>query len=203
GEADLYERHALWCLSLAESFGPHRRYTDQLSSTGGLDRESANVRAALGWLRRTGSLELGMRLATAMAWHWDIRGNFDEARIWLESFLTDAAATGNQVPPELIARTHYEAGSFACRQGDYGVAGVQYEEGLRAARAIDDKRGEAWALHGLAVLYRERGDMDAALKAHEEALRLFEQAGDRRGMAESLCPPPRARCYPGAFWAGR
>ena len=185
-EKESYERHALWCLSLAESCAPHGRYTDQLSSAGELDRETANVRAALGWLKSTGKLELGMRLATAIAWHWVIRGNFDEARRWLESFLTDAGATGTQVATELIARTHYEAGYFAFRQGDYGVADMQYEESLRSARAIDDKRGEAWALHGLATVHRERGDVNAALTAHEKALQLFEQAGDRRGMAEAL-----------------
>lgn len=185
-ETDLYERHAVWCLSLAESCAPEGKYSDQLSSTAELERESANVRAALGWLRRTGKLELGMRLARAVVWYWDIRGNFDEARVWLESFLADAGAAGRPVASELVVRTHYEAGYFAFRQGDYGVADVRYEESLKWARAMDDKRGEAWALHGLAVLCRERGDAGASLKAHDEARQLFDQAGDRRGMAEAL-----------------
>ena len=184
-EPAVRDRHAAWCLRMAEGLAP-ARHREQSASLSTLDAELANVRAALGWLRRTRQLELALRLASAVAWYWDVRGQFAEGQRWLDGLLDDIGEADRPVSEEVRAHACYEAGFLAFQQGAYGQAAVRYDESLRHARRAGSDRLMAWALHGMSVLSRERGEATTSLALYAESRRLFERTGDRRGLARSV-----------------
>jgi predicted ATPase len=185
-QTKLANQHARWCERMVETLGPGAGERDQLARIGQLDRESANIRAALLWLRRTDQLERGLRLAAGVGWYWDLRGHFDEAMGWLDSMLDDTVATDAPVPPDVCARAAYEAGLLAFRVGAYDHALDRYELGLRLARAAGLDSEQAWGLHGRAMVRRERAQRDRSWSDQNEALSIFQRVGDRRGVAESI-----------------
>lgn len=60
------------------------------------------------------------------------------------------------------------------------------EEGLRAARQLENRRSEGYHLGNLGLAYADLGEMRQAIKYHEEALRCFRKIGDRRGVGTWL-----------------
>src|SRR3712207_150495 len=80
------ELHATFFLDLAEQ--AHRLMgSDQVEWLGRLDRETANLRAAMSW-----SLANKAEIAACLGWalrpYWWIRGSHDEGRRWMEETLT-------------------------------------------------------------------------------------------------------------------
>ena len=87
--------HASYYLALAEQADPHLRGADQRTWFLRLEREHANLRAALGWLLdqdNRGEREAGLRLAGALGKFWLRRGYNTECRRWLERALAPAPA---------------------------------------------------------------------------------------------------------------
>ena len=74
GEGDIARsRHAGYFLSLAETAEPRMHGPQQSYWLDRLEREKANLRAALDWSLRDGASEPGLRLAAALWWFWIIR----------------------------------------------------------------------------------------------------------------------------------
>src|SRR6266700_1671048 len=93
-EATLQQRYAHYFLKLAEEVEPH------LSSPEGdiwlerLEREDANLRAALAWSKADqDAVETGLRLAGVLYYYWFLLGSLREGRTWLEEMLARTART--------------------------------------------------------------------------------------------------------------
>lgn len=69
---------------------------------------------------------------------------------------------------------------------DYARAGRYRREALAAARAIDDPVLLARSLNRVGNWHVNRDDPQAGIPHHDEALEIFERAGDQRGIAETL-----------------
>jgi non-specific serine/threonine protein kinase len=177
GEEDaVRRRHAGFFLALAEEAEPGLSGSDQEAWLRRLEREHANLRAALSWTldppvresrehRRT---ELGLRLAGALGRFWGVYGP-SEGRSWLEKGL----ARGRAAPKLALAKAFYEAGWIELFQGDYDKAIALLEEGLTLFRELGDRRGVATSLVnlGFAVLHLGDKDRAAMLRQEVEALR--------------------------------
>jgi hypothetical protein len=92
-EAALQQRHAHYFLKLAEEVEPH------LSSPEGdiwlerLEREDANLLAALAWSKANqDAVETGLRLAGVLYYYWFLLGSLREGRTWLEEMLARTGA---------------------------------------------------------------------------------------------------------------
>ena len=125
-EAAVRAAHAAYCLDLAEHAREEFKGSDQAAWLERIDVEHDNLRAALGWLMRTGAAERTLRLASALWWFWWVRGHLSEGRAWLEQALT----ASDDAPDEMRARALYGAGSLAEAQGDYEQAVQFHEEAL-------------------------------------------------------------------------
>ena len=115
-------RHAGFFLALAEEAEPELAGTQQQAWLKRLEREHANLRAALAWALdpadssepREHRTELGLRLAGALGRFWAVYGP-GEGRGWLEKGL----AKGRAAPKPALAKAFYEAGWIEQFQGDY------------------------------------------------------------------------------------
>ncbi|MGI5204590.1 BTAD domain-containing putative transcriptional regulator [Spirillospora sp. CA-108201] len=168
------DRHLRHHLGLAERAEPHLRGPGQQVWLDRLDADSANLRAALEEaLRRPGAAE-AVRLGTALCWWWLLRGRLHEARRTLSAVL-DAAPEAAELRL-LRAAFALLTGDRTAHAGHGGDGGDGIPDPVRRGRAL-------WLYaHGL----YHAGIMDASERANEQALRLFQEAGDHWGTAATL-----------------
>jgi predicted ATPase len=176
------QRHARCFLALAEEaeveqWGPRVAvWVDRLEG------ERDNLRAALAW-SMAGAGEAGLRLACALGWFWEHRGEFGEGRDWLAQALAQSAA-GGPGRDQRRAKALMWAGTLALRQIDDSVAQALLSESVALWREVGDARGLAWALLWLA--WADRHDRTTAYPLLEECTALFHQLDDTLGLAASL-----------------
>src|SRR5262249_45222390 len=167
-EEAIRNRHADWCLALAEEAEPQLRGPDQETWLRRLDRDVDNLRAALDWVfaRRDGATAL--RLCAALWRFWTTRGDYDEGRRWLGRALEreDGISTGAR------AKTLRGASVIAYRQGEYRRAEVLGEEARAHYAALGDRVGVATSLITLGHVAHGAGYRARAEALNEEALAL-------------------------------
>jgi len=125
---------------------------------------------------------------------WQQRGHFVEGTERLGRLLDAAAAPGAPVvPAAVLSRAEEAAGSlWYWLSPDRRVARPFYERSLEHAIASGDRVREAWARYNYAFVFdftttgSGAPDLARAMRLREEALAMFRELGDRRGIAESL-----------------
>jgi predicted ATPase/DNA-binding SARP family transcriptional activator len=192
-------RHTHCFLTLAEFAAPQLQGAEQASWLERLETEHGNLRAALerclrdeekGKRSKQQSEEdspspeaLGLRLAGALHWFWQVHGYWKEGRTYLTQALgREGAAAKTKERAEALNG----AGNLAYNQGDFAGACRFHEESLAIRRELGDKRGIAKALNGLGNVAYDQGDYETARTLHAESLGLLRELGDRQGIAISL-----------------
>ncbi|MCW2931886.1 MAG: gvpC [Actinomycetia bacterium] len=202
-QAAVHAAHAAYYLHLATRAQAGLEGADQARWLDQLGRDHDNIRAVL---ERTlgssepgvpttstatgaavgcagGTAELGARMAALMWPFWYRRGDYHEARAWLER----AAETVLREPvaATVMAAVLTGAGVLAFLQCDYAVA----TERLTKARAVYEEEGDqvglATTLQRLGSIAREEGRYDDARRLHEESLAIWEDLADPAGIAAS------------------
>jgi predicted ATPase/DNA-binding CsgD family transcriptional regulator len=169
--AMLRDRHAQYVLALAEQVSPDS--TDAAHAEL-LDREQAEIRAALGWLLEQGQAEDGLRLASRANLFWYLRGHASEGCTWLERLLALPAAT---VTPWRATALRF-LGQLLVVQGEYRRAEERFEAALDGFAALDDPLGIALSLGGLGAAAMWRGDLSTARALLDEAVDRLRELGD-------------------------
>jgi predicted ATPase/DNA-binding CsgD family transcriptional regulator len=147
-----------------------------------LDREEDNFRTAMRWARDQPD-DLGLRLCTALAPWWSVRGRVNEGRAWIDEMLRRRAATDDV---RLRASGLARASRLAWRQRDYPSARARLEESLTIGRKLDDSLGVARRLRSLALVAVAEGDLEEARRRCEESVSLFRRHDDRYGLSLAL-----------------
>jgi len=172
--------HAAYYLVLAEECGgeltAHPEWLERF------DLERHNFREALEFLIRTGDAEWGVRLVSALFNFWELREHFAEGRALLERLLKLPGA----VQPKMRARPLFYTAVFAASQGDFSSAQKLQEEGLKACREVQDRRGVAVALNALGVIARERGDLATACSLFEQCVATWKELNSSVDSARAL-----------------
>ena len=176
------QRHALFFLELAERAEPDLSGPEQVVWLDRLDRELANLRAAVGWLRESGQGREDLRLAGSLWRYCYLRGHYEQGRGWLEG----ALAVGDDAPSTARAKAYLGAGALTFLQCEYDRARDLLQEALALYRVLEDDGGGASASQMLGSIARERGEYARAEALHEESLALFSKLGDEAGQAQSL-----------------
>jgi tetratricopeptide (TPR) repeat protein len=176
------QRHAAYFLALAEAAEQPLAGREQSRWLDLLEREQANLRAAIDWLRNQDRLNEALRLGGALWRFWWLRGDIGEDRRQLESLLERAAA----VEPAVRAKALNGAGVLAESQGDWDTATRLHQESLEISRRIGDRHGIAWSLNNLGVVAISQGDLDLAQELLEENLAVAESANDTANIATAL-----------------
>jgi predicted ATPase/DNA-binding CsgD family transcriptional regulator len=167
----LQAEHAAWIVDLAERSYEQTYVPGYESTITRLDTERDNVRAALIWAEANGNAEITLRIASAMANYWAVRGYYREGRDWLER----ALAVGEPIPSPERARAYRAVGWIARLKGEATAAESFQVEALRVAKVVGDRLTTAAALQeqGLAQMYL--GEFDAAVTTMEQSLALYRQ----------------------------
>ncbi|WP_191243145.1 ATP-binding protein [Amycolatopsis deserti] len=178
---ELRERHAHWCLRLAE------RSADGLLSpkadywVGRVRGNHANIRAALEFCLEDASRQTcALRLASALWHYWIMAGRVEEGRAWLERALRTG---GHETVERAMALA--AAAYLAVIDGD-DRAGALLEEGLAIERRLADPAlsGNLYFVAGLAEVQRD--DLAAARAHLEDALAQWRRTDDVMGVSRTL-----------------
>jgi predicted ATPase len=110
----LRRAHAVYFLDLAERAAPELAGRAQREWYLRLEQEHGNLRAALQWLQSTGEAESALRLVSALAQFWEVRGYLREGGRALEGALTHAP----EADAGLRARVLTQLGSIQLSAGD-------------------------------------------------------------------------------------
>ena len=176
------QRHAGYFLALAEESEQLLAGSEQTRWLDLLEREQANLRAAVDWLRDEGQIEEALRLGGALWRFWWLRGDIEEGRHQLESLLAQTVP----MSPAVRAKALNGAGVLAESQGDWDTATCLHEESLEISRQIGDQHGVAWSLNNLGVVAVNQGDYTRAQELLDENLAVAEQANDTASIATAL-----------------
>jgi predicted ATPase/DNA-binding CsgD family transcriptional regulator len=139
------------------------------------DDDAGNLRQVLGACLAEREAETGLRMCTAMAPVWIVRGSFAEGAEWFDAFLGPGAAP---VPaavrgPALVGRAQ-----LALVQDSAG-AQARAAEGLELCRAAGQDFWTATALNLLTEAALHAGHADEAAARADQALATARTAGDR------------------------
>ena len=189
-------RHAAYYTAFAEAAAGQLRGPGQQEWLARLDTESANLRAAL-------AHGGGLRLATALAWYWFLRGRLTEARraLALDGDGADgrraaawrvglAVRQGEAVEEAEIraalagaadGRLRWFVASAVLERSDLALAA----ELLAAARDGADPWTEAAVLSSRAMLAHAAGDVAALEADSTRSAELFAELGDRWGRLQA------------------
>ncbi|HEX6551519.1 MAG TPA: tetratricopeptide repeat protein, partial [Ktedonobacteraceae bacterium] len=182
--AALQERHANYFLRVAMAAAPYMFSQEREVWIERLDREEANLRAALAWSKSDkGAVQTGLRLAGSLAYYWFLRGSVHEGRTWLEGMLARTDGTDRSAAQDLAL---IGAGWLAWAEGDYAAASPRTEESLSIARERGDKHGIANRASVLGLIRMGQRNSAAAIPLLEESRTIFKELGDAWGEANML-----------------
>jgi non-specific serine/threonine protein kinase len=179
-EEESRRRHADWCVAYAERPDVQASGSAAPDRLDALERDHANLRAALGWLEERGEGPRLVRLAGALWSFWREHIHYGEGRRWLEAALAHEGAAADRL------RVLIGAGTIAWYQTDIAQATRWHEEALALAREIGDRQSEAFALGNLGAHAEETGDLERAAAYHEEALAVGRAADEPEPTAMAL-----------------
>ena len=168
GEPEARTRHLDYFIALAEE----------------VETELDNFRAALAWASEgTERWESHLRLCEMLFPLWNRRNYFLEGRRWCQAAL-------EKTPPgtktALVASVLHATGQLAWVQGDLDQARVPLTESLALYEALEDRKGMAKALTGLANIAMREGDHTAQHALHSRSLALCREVEDSLGIAQCL-----------------
>ncbi|HUG14966.1 MAG TPA: tetratricopeptide repeat protein, partial [Thermomicrobiales bacterium] len=148
------------------------------------EAEHDNIRATLGWLLRSGQIELGLRLVGMVATFWTEAGYLSEGRRWINEFLSRS----DDLPDGTRLRALARAGSIAVWQGDFDRGQQLLDESLRISRKEEDTLSEGYIRMSLGILAALRPEPDAALARaqFEQSLALSRELGVPHGETVAL-----------------
>ncbi len=190
-------RHAAFYCRLAEEAEPQLYQAGQIQWMDRLEAAQDNLRAALNWtlVDQPTNAEIGLRLAAAMAYYWEMRGILVEGHRWLTAALENV----NSAAIPLQAWFYLNAGNFWLEHGgSMKVWGA--DECLALYQRLEDERGIAWALRllGNCALFR-KNDFERATVLYEQGLALAEEVGDKALIARICQNLGQATLYRGDY----
>lgn len=191
GEAERYEQaHLAFYLNLAEQAAPHLATAEQVRWAAILELEQDNLRATLHRAIAQGLLSTALRLINALNAFWFVRGDYAEARTWIDQTLSLAATAGamaqTTATQRLLAQALAHGGRFAFHQTDYPNAIQLLNNALALARTGDDHATEMRALNTLGSVYLEQRRFVLAKQSYYESLQLAEVTNNQPRMAIAL-----------------
>lgn len=178
-EHAIRDRHAHWCLSLAERIDAS--YSQRLDTTwrDRLEQEHANLRAALEWFQERGEIEHMLTLANTLFPLWWHLGHTQEGVRWLSAGLdrTDGVAT------DTVVRSMLSLSRLLADQTEHQAARRMAARAESLARESGHISARADAIFQIARNLQLSGNVDRAQDEYRRAQSLYRQIDDEVGVA--------------------
>ena len=180
--AQLRRRHAEYYVGFVEQLEAGLTGGEQMERLEQLTQEHENLHATLDELLDTGATDEVLRLASALAIFWYVRGFYGEGVDWLERALASPHAAESPV----FAKGLWGAGMLAVLTGDPDGGSERLEQGLELARAIGDRQTVARTLTMLGLIAFFGDDLLQACALLEQGIDAAREAGDLWSLADGL-----------------
>ena len=177
----LRRAHLRYYASLAVEAARHFGARGEFESAVLLDKEAANVRAALQYALDNEPFG-ALALAADMAPYWFMRGSLAEAKHWLSR----ALAENDEADSISRAAALRWLAQLARSEGDLSHAREYDAQALRLREAIGAPVAVADSLSCMAANELEGGSYGEACTLYRRALELFEAAGDLPNVGRTL-----------------
>jgi predicted ATPase/DNA-binding NarL/FixJ family response regulator len=183
GELDqIQERHAHFCLALAEESDSSWVRSVQRPWLDRLEAEHDNLRVALDWcLAAPQGAEVGARLATALALFWHVRGHLSSGRAWLDRIL--AREDDGSFSRRMRVWVLTAAAVTAARQGDFEAGRVLSDEGIALGETISGPSELATCLYARGLLACLQAQYATAHAVLTRGLDVARSTADERAQA--------------------
>jgi predicted ATPase/transcriptional regulator with XRE-family HTH domain len=183
-EAVIRDRHLNLFLAHAEQAGAELVGPKLADSLTHLERDLANLRAALDWAWTRQDTASGLRLAGALAPFWRTRGYASEGRAQLSRLI--ARMDDVCAPAAVRARALDGAGMLANSQGDQQQAMYLLDRAVSLYRDAGDPLGAVRALNNRSGVDYDRGDLKHAMVRLRQCVVLAHEADDLGEVARAL-----------------
>ena len=174
---DAAHRHAMHYSRLVALADPAIRGADQMPWLARLRAEVPNLRTALDHYAAVGDNAGAAHIASCLAWFWTLNGMLQEAATHLQ-----AASTATGLTPRLRYRVLFGLGLVEASLGHLDRAQAIGHEALILAEAAAADGEDVYPIGGalilLGVVAWARGDLDAAVRHHDEAMRRADAGND-------------------------
>jgi predicted ATPase/DNA-binding XRE family transcriptional regulator len=147
-----------------------------------LDADYDNLRAALRTLLDGKQAEEALRLGSALAQFWVVRGGVAEGRAWLEEALGQAASVSRDVRARGLMASAY----LLAVQSSQDLAEARAREALQIFRELDDVPWIGYCVRLLGVIAFYRANLAQAQALLEEALTIAQTVGSEVATARTL-----------------
>lgn len=122
------------------------------------------------------------------------RTNLDLAEAYIDNYDFDLAepclrrtlASCGSDDEDLVCGACTKIGYIHLKTGNLDTAAYYYEKSLKVAQSSGDKSAYANAVHNLAVISRDKGNREAAMKGFEEAVEIYYEINDSLSAARNL-----------------
>jgi len=177
----IVRRHIDFFLAFA---GPEASAAERQSSVwlNRLETEHDNLRAALQFARELDDPRLELRLASALAAFWEVRGHLREG---LER-VREALDRDPGAPAEIRGTALRRGAMLAVKTGDFEIAGRIAEQMRQLHAATGEEMGVGDSIHVLAVIAMAEGRHGDARTLHEQSKSIYERIGDESSLQFSL-----------------
>ncbi len=198
--APAQQAYVRYYLALAEKAEPHLMGPEQVQWLERLEREQENLRAVLQRTMTGGDeeVEQALRLGTALAWFWYVRGHASDGHRWVE--WVQAERRGSTA---VRGRALHQAALLANWWDEFELAQALCRESLTLCQQVGDARSMGWALIHLGSAAQASSNYTTARSSYEEALALFRQGRDQHGTAYALAGLVRVALYQADFPTAR
>jgi predicted ATPase/DNA-binding CsgD family transcriptional regulator len=171
----LRDRHLDLFLTRAEEAAPKLNDTYQQLWLNWFEGEIDNLRAALAWSLKSGRIESGLRLASALTRFWEIRGYVNEGLTWFKRLLIQS---DERISLVAHANALVNASFLAMFIGDAATSLSYGQKAIDLADGAGDQRSEIiiMALAGLASGARISGDLTTAFSNEEQIIQLLHKS---------------------------
>ena len=182
-EEELRRRQALYFVERAEELGPRITELEGRERIAALERDSANILAALEWLVTAERAELALSLGGSLRLFWLLRGRAPFAR----SLLERAVKLDGSVGPYVRGKALSTLATLVAGGGDVRRSEELEREALPLFEQAGDAYGVGRSLLSLAWFAAERSDLETAEELTRKGLRVADQLGNTalRGLAHT------------------
>ncbi|GLS31060.1 transcriptional regulator [Mesorhizobium albiziae] len=177
------ERHARYYADLAAAAAPNVLRYNQRDYVEKLFQETGNIRAALQWLAEQPSARESARLLRSLKWFWISRGQFSEAKRWMESALLQVRRLDE---PESLAAVLDTAGWVSYMSGDAESAQEFSVESHQLFLQLGSQAGIASSGIIAGIAKTIAGETEDGPKLIFDSLERFKTLGDSYGTVVAL-----------------